>query len=286
MAASVRLLAVSILAAALSLPLDPAVAEEIFSDDFEWGDTGDWSQTEPARCDYINTFDRGLTPMAEIHVATDGDDSTGDGTPGNPFATIGHAVQDAVPGTAVRVHAGTYSGGTFLTDVAGTPTAPIWIGGAPGEARPLISGGSQGMHLVRASYVVVHDLEVTGASANGINADDGGDYGDPLASHHVVFRGVNIHDIGSSGNQDCLKLSGLNDYWVLDSEFESCGGSFSGSGIDHVGCHHGLIARNQFRNLSGNAVQSKGGSEDIEIRWNRFLESGARSLNMGGSTGF
>ena len=286
MAASVRFLAVSILAAALCLPLDPAAAQEIFSDDFEWGDTGDWSQTEPARCDYINTFDRGLTPMAEIHVATDGDDSTGDGTPGNPFATIGHAVQDAVPGTAISVHAGTYSGGTFLTDVAGTPTAPIWIGGAPGEARPLISGGSQGMHLVRASYVVVHDLEVTGASANGINADDGGDYGDPLASHHVVFRGVNIHDIGSSGNQDCLKLSGLNDYWVLDSEFESCGGSFSGSGIDHVGCHHGLIARNQFRNLSGNAVQSKGGSEDIEIRWNRFLESGARSLNMGGSTGF
>jgi hypothetical protein len=72
----------------------------------------------------------------------------------------------------------------------------------------------------------------------------------------------------------------------MDSEFEACGGGFSGSGVDHVGCHRGVIARNEFRNLSGNAVQSKGGSEDIEIRQNRFTESGARSLNLGGSTGF
>jgi hypothetical protein len=53
-----------------------------------------------------------------------------------------------------------------------------------------------------------------------------------------------------------------------------------------VGCHQGLIARNTFHDLSANAVQSKGGSEDIEIRWNRFTDSGARGLNLGGSTGF
>lgn len=284
MAVLLRFLTVSALAL-LVLPLS-AIAQGIHFGGFEWGDTGDWSQTVPARCDVIETFDRGLFPTAELHVAVGGDDGGGDGSVGDPFATIGRAVQDATPGTAVRVHAGTYSGGTFLADVAGTPSAPIWIGGAPGEARPLISGGSQAIHLVRPSYVVIHDLEVTGASANGINADDGGDYGDPLAAHHVVFRRLDIHDIGSGGNQDCLKLSGLNDYWVMDSEFENCGGGLSGSGVDHVGCHHGLIARNQFRNLSANAVQSKGGSVDIEIRWNRFLESGARSLNMGGSTGF
>lgn len=284
MAGCFRFSAVSALVL-LVLPLSLA-AQGVFFGSFEWGDTGDWSQTVPPRCDVIQTFDRGLVPTAELHVATGGDDSSGDGSAGSPFATIGRAVQDATPGTAVRVHSGIYSGGTFLADVAGTPSAPIWIGGAPGEQRPLISGSSQAIHLVRPSYVVLHDLEVEGASANGINADDGGDYGNPLAAHHVVFRQLDIHDIGSTGNQDCLKLSGLNDYWVMDSQFENCGGGFSGSGIDHVGCHHGLIARNEFRNLSGNAVQSKGGSEDIEIRWNRFLESGVRSLNMGGSTGF
>ena len=33
-------------------------------------------------------------------------------------------------------------------------------------------------------------------------------------------------------------------------------------------------------------MQCKGGSDDIEIRWNRLVDAGARGVNMGGSTGF
>ncbi len=259
--------------------------EALFSEGFEWGDTADWSAAVPPRCDRIDSFDRGLTPDNEIHVATWGSDVTGNGSVADPFATIGRAIGEAVPGTAVRIHAGTYGGGNYISDLSGTPAAPIWIGGAPGEPKPLLSGGSEGLHLTRVSYLVVHDLEVSGATANGINCDDGGDYDNPLATHHVVFRGLDIHDIGGSGNQDCLKLSGVRGYWVIGSRFEACGGGLSGSGVDHVGCHDGLLARNEFRHLSANGVQSKGGSRNIEIRWNRFIESGSRGLNLGGSTG-
>jgi hypothetical protein len=38
--------------------------------------------------------------------------------------------------------------------------------------------------------------------------------------------------------------------------------------------------------LGGNGVQSKGGSDDILITQNRFIEAGERAVNMGGSTGF
>jgi len=102
----------------------------------------------------------------------------------------------------------------------------------------------------------------------------------------VIFRNLHIHDIGSGGNEDCLKLSGVDDYFVLDSQFARCGGGGSGSGIDHVGCHHGLISGCHFQEMSGNAVQNKGGSFDIEIRWNWMVDAGQRSVNMGGSTGF
>jgi hypothetical protein len=260
--------------------------ESLLSDGFEWGDTRGWTTTFPRRCDALDTFDRGMVPSRVVHVSVTGNDSTGDGSEALPFATIGRAADEAAPGTAIRLHAGTYGGGSYLADLAGTADAPVWIGGAPGEPRPLIDGGGEGLHLVRASYVVVHDLEVANAASNGINADDGGDFADPLASHHLVFRNLDIHDIGGSGNQDCLKLSGINDYAVVLSSFARCGGGGSGSGVDHVGCHHGLVARNTFAEHSGNAIQSKGGSEDIEIRWNRFYEAGARSLNLGGSTGF
>ncbi|MCL4838487.1 MAG: hypothetical protein KJ058_11050 [Thermoanaerobaculia bacterium] len=271
----------------LVLGVAPGSAQPpLFATGFEWGDLGDWAGSEPARCDRLDAFGRGLAPASEIHVATSGSNATGDGSPGNPFATIGRAAQVAVPGSAIRVHPGTYAGGIYLSDLAGSESAPIWIGGLPGAPRPVIEGGTEGLHLTRGKYLVIHDLEVRDASANGINADDGGETGNPFASHHLTFVGLHVHSIGGSGNQDCLKLSGVSDFTVALSEFASCGGNLAGSGVDQVGCHRGLIARNRFHDLSANAIQTKGGSSGVEIRWNRFVDSGARSLNLGGSTGF
>jgi hypothetical protein len=134
--------------------------------------------------------------------------------------------------------------------------------------------------------VVVHDLEITGQRHNGLNADDGGDYADEAASGWLVFRRLSIHNVGGTGNQDCLKLSGVRSFVVDQSSFSSCGGGHSGSGIDMVGCHHGLITRSTFRDHHGNAIQTKGGTSDIEVRWNRMTDAGDRAVNMGGSTGF
>ena len=235
-------------------------------------------------CDATPTFEDGLVPIRELFVdatATAG----GDGSAGRPFATIAQAVMLATPGTAVRIRPGTYAADMFFRNLAGTSGAPIWIGGVPGSARPVIAGGGQAVHFVRPRFVIVHDLEVRNASSNGINTDDDSQYANADAARYVIFRNLFIHDIGAGGNQDCLKLSGLNDYWVLDSDFQRCGGGGSGSAIDHVGCHHGVIARNAFGDLQGNAVQCKGGSDDIEVRRNRFTNAGERSVNMGGSTG-
>lgn len=244
------------------------------------GDTG-----EPPGCGAeVVTFASGKTPGQIIHVAPGGADTADCGAEGQPCAGIAHAAGLATPGTAVRVHAGTYAADQFVSDLAGTADAPIWIGGAPGEARPIIQGGTEALHLSRVRYVVVHDLEVAGATGNGINTDDGGQYDDPEAARFVVFDNVYIHDIGQGGNEDCLKLSGLNDYWVLRGEFANCGAG--GSAIDHVGCHQGLIVGNYFHDNGANAVQAKGGSEDIEIRGNRMIDCGERAVNMGGSTGF
>jgi hypothetical protein len=47
-----------------------------------------------------------------------------------------------------------------------------------------------------------------------------------------------------------------------------------------------VIARNVFTEMSGNGVQTKGGSQNLVIRQNRFVRGGQRALNLGGSTGF
>jgi hypothetical protein len=246
--------------------------------------TGESSTGGVEGCAEAPTFEDGKTPVQILHVAPEGVDGPQCGAEASPCATIEGAASKAAAGTAIRIHEGTYAGDQYVADLAGSVDAPIWIGGAPGELLPILDGGGEGLHLTRVRYLVLHDLEVRGATANGVNIDDGGDYDDPEATRHLVIRGLHIHDVGQGGNQDCLKLSGLDDYVIRGSEFDHCGDG--GSAVDHVGCHHGLLHGNFFHDNGGNAVQSKGGSDDIEIRGNRVVDSGARAFNMGGSTGF
>jgi hypothetical protein len=234
------------------------------------------------QCVEITTFESGLEPESVLHVTVEGS-AEPDGSEDNPFGSITAALVAATPGTAIRLHAGNYTGDSIVSGIEGTEGAPIWIGGAPGEERPVIGGENfnVALQLQSARYLVLHDLVIEDAVSNGINVDDGGQYDDPEASRYLVFRNLSIRDIGTGGNNDCLKLSGINDFWVLDSEFSNC--SLGGSGIDMVGCHGGLIARNDFVG-GGNAVQTKGGSENIEIRSNRFVQNDGRAANLGGST--
>lgn len=261
--------------AATALSITPALSQSLFADGFE---------ASASHCPVPAHFATGLSASHVIHVATTGNNSTGNGSAAQPFATVARAAQAATPGSAIVIHPGTYAGGQSVSNLRGTASAPIWVGGVQGQPRPVFNGGSNGIQFSRPAYVVLHDIEVRNATANGINIDDGGQYADPLAAHHVLVQRLDIRDIGSSGNQDCLKVSGLNDFQIRDSHFQNCGGS--GSGIDFVGAHRGLVHGNTLIDIGGSGVQAKGGSSDIDIHANRFVNGGNRALNMGGSTGF
>ena len=235
-------------------------------------------------CDPIRTLAEGRLPIREIFVSPTGSNSTGNGARATPYRTIARALEGVTPGDAIRLLPGVYPAGNSLSSIAGTSNAPIWLGGVPGEERPEIRGGTSALLLSRVRYLIVENLVVSEATLNGINCDDGGDYANPDATHHLLFRNLEIRDVGTGGNHDGLKLSGVHDYWVLDCTFIRM--SAGGSGIDHVGCHRGLIARCTFTDMGSNAIQCKGGSGDVEIRGNRFLNGGGRAINVGGSTGF
>ena len=231
-------------------------------------------------CDAPPLFDDGLAPSRTLYVAPGG---TGDGSRGAPFGAVAAAAAAATPGTAIRLLPGDHATGQFVSQLRGAADAPIWIGGEPGATpRPRFAGGAQALQLQRAAYVVVHDLEITGATANGINIDDGGLFDDPTASHHVAIARLHVHDVGTGGNNDCIKVSGIRDLAIYDSRLERCGAG--GSGVDHVGCHRSVVARNVFDGAMATAVQAKGGSADVDVRQNRIRITGARAINLGGST--
>jgi len=105
-----------------------------------------------------------------------------------------------------------YEGGLHFANVRGEAGRPIVIAAADPEIPPLFKGGANGIQLSDVEHVELHDLSFTGCTANGVNVDDGGTFDTP--AHHVVLRGLRISKIGAGGNQDGIKLSGVDDFRV------------------------------------------------------------------------
>ncbi|MGD9216196.1 MAG: right-handed parallel beta-helix repeat-containing protein [Desulfobacteraceae bacterium] len=208
-----------------------------------------------------------------------GNDNSGDGSMGSPFATIGQALSHASAGSRIRVQAGTYGAVGGVANIQDSDTNPIAII-ADGDVIIDAGGSGSGMQISNARYLVLQGLTFQNTGQHGINIDDGGDYSTP--THHVVLRDLTFRDIGSGGNNDCLKMSGVDDFYITGCDIQECN---RGEAIDMVGCHNGVITGNFIHDVVLNGVQTKGGSADVLIHGNRFERIPQRAINAGGSTG-
>lgn len=199
---------------------------------------------------------------------------------GHPYANLTAAANNAAPGDTILIHAGTYPGGQFIGDLQGTPDAWITIRNTPGETV-VFEGGGNAIQFTDPAWLHLRGLIFQHQTGNGLNTDDGGTYATP--AHHIIFEDCTFRDMSATGNNDLLKLSGLDHFQILRCTIRN--GAAGGSGIDMVGCHHGLIRGCYFENLGSNAIQAKGGCADIRIERNFFRNCGQRTLNLGGSTG-
>jgi hypothetical protein len=259
-------------------------AEDAASDGTHSSDTGDGTDaadpsetggepdatTDPDSCAPARAFDEGVVYSRTLYV--DPAASGGDGSAASPFGSLLNALQAASPGTDVVLRAGDYPR-TYINGLEGTAAQPIRIRGEQGA----VLRGRTGLQISNGRYVVLQDLVVDGATENGINLDDGGDYTTPAAD--IVIRNVVVRNVGTGGNQDCIKMSGVDRFYIDGVSTSQC----SGRGIDMVGCHDGIITRSNFVDtLSG--IQAKGGSADILIVANRFTRVSERGVNAGGQT--
>ena len=199
--------------------------------------------------------------------------------PGRTYSTLVQAAAVAVAGDTILLYPQVYSGNQFISNLHGAPGAYIHIIGVDVE-QVIFQGSSQAIHLSQVSYIQIEQISITGQTANGMNIDDGGTFDTP--SHHVRIINCRFYNMAGTGNNDFLKLSGLDHFQVESCTFQS--GASGGSGIDMVGCHEGTISACSFEQMGSNAIQAKGGTQFINIYRNFFKNSGQRSLNLGGST--
>jgi hypothetical protein len=225
-------------------------------------------------------FDSAATYSNEFYV--DGAATfNGDGTQGSPFDNIPSAIdaaRDQGAGTRINIAAGTYPAVGFHDNLQGQADAPIAIV-ADGNVTIDAGGSGTGLVLVNVRYLVLDGLTIQNTGVHGLNISDGDDYSTP--SEFIVLRNMHFRNIGSGGNNDCLKMSGVDNFYIENSEFQDCD---RGEAIDMVGCHDGLITGNHFHDVAQNAVQTKGGSSNVIIHGNLFVDIPFRAVNAGGNT--
>ena len=200
---------------------------------------------------------------------------------GGDFPTLDAAESSISAGDTVLILDGIYSSGAqFLDDLHGTANAPIVIR-AQNTHEAIFHGGSEAIHLSNCTYLELQGLVIQQQTSNGINIDDGGDYSTP--THHITIYQCMFRDMAGTGNNDLLKLSGLDDFLIKNCSFIN--GSGGGSGIDMVGCHQGVIEDNIFDQAGSSGIQAKGGTQFIRIQRNILKNMDQRAINLGGSTG-
>jgi hypothetical protein len=214
-----------------------------------------------------------LLPSTFTQVITIG--TTGD------YPNLEAAENFITPGDTLLLQAQTFADGTqFLENVNGTAAAPIIIV-AETEHQSVFQGGTEAIHLINCSHIEINGLVVEQQTGNGINIDDGGDYATP--SKHITVRNCIFRDMGSNGNNDFLKMSGVDSFLIESCQFIN--GANGGSGVDFVGCHWGVVQDCHFEDLGASGIQNKGGTQFISIQRNVFKNIAQRALNLGGSTG-
>lgn len=171
-----------------------------------------------------------------------------------------------------------YQGGISFSNLKGKENDFIHV---IGKDNVIIEGGNTAMQLSDCEYVEFKNIVFQKQNLNGVNIDDAGTFESP--THHINFIDCTFRDIIGTGNNDLLKLSGLDTFLIYNCKFEN--GSPGGSAVDMVGCHSGTISQNFFENHGSNSIQCKGGTSEILIEKNYFLNGGARAINLGGSTG-
>ncbi|MEM6573227.1 MAG: hypothetical protein AAF736_03075 [Pseudomonadota bacterium] len=220
------------------------------------------------------------------YVAVDGSDQTGDGTVGNPWATLTHAVDNAVGGDTILVRPGLYNGRQTLRRQF---VQPVTVRSeVPYQAQLRHNSGAAlvvftGRNIVIEGFDIAHAPGNTGGLVvqvqdllGAVNGSDGGN--DPVVSD-ITFRNNIIHD---STNNDLLKINnGAERVQVIGNLFYNQFGSDEHMDVNSV--IDVVIEDNVFFNSVDNATSSyivvkdsNGssdtvvGTQDVTVRRNVF----------------
>jgi hypothetical protein len=132
-----------------------------------------------------------FTPVAgAIYLSPTGSDTAGNGSAGNPYATIGKASAVASAGKTIYLRGGTYTAVKAQFSKSGTAGSRITIRGYPGETAVLDGTGAtfastDALLYISGSYVTVQNIVVANSGGRGVNS---------FGNTNTIFDTVTVHD--------------------------------------------------------------------------------------------
>lgn len=200
---------------------------------------------------------------------------------GKQYQAFQPAILAANAGDSILMFEGTYSGNSYRENLQGSPNNWITIVSAPNQ-KVVFKGGGAAFYMVDVAYIRIEGLFFEDQTGNSISIDDGGSYETP--SHNIVIKNCTWLSMNAPAGSNMIKMAGVDSFSIVNCVFLN--GPVSGIGIDLVGCHEGSIERNYFDKTGAYAIQTKGGSHNITIQHNVFLNTTDRTINVGGNTGY
>ncbi len=212
---------------------------------------------------YFNT----VNSQTNLHVATTGSDSSGNGTESNPYKTLQKAENKVKAGDTVYVHAGTYRNtdfndsdiweGTNLLKITANGTAGNYITFKPypGDVVILEFDATYGVLIKDSSYLIFEGFDVKGISDNitQTEADDAWglyiDKNDGKVYNLEDEIGINYPDPSPYKRGDDIPKISKN---LTKPSY------FSGKGIVANNSHHIIIRNNIVRETPGSGIRSNG----------------------------
>ena len=185
------------------------------------------------------------TPVfATVYVSTTGSDVTGDGSSGNPYATIQRGINSAAPAETVQVAAGVYYenvsfGGKDVTVTSTNPDDPAVV------SATIIDGGNAGTVVTftsgETSAAVLTGFTIT----NGEAAEGGGIYStaSPTITKNVFTENeCTWYDYYRGGGAICARGGSPTITYNTITGNES---AYMAAGIGCFGCSNVTIEHNE-----------------------------------------
>ena len=198
-------------------------------------------------------------------VSTSGNDSTGDGTINNPYATPQTAFTQTQPGDTVQIRAGTYSGGITVWGggyKSGAPGAPITVRAYDGYLTAHIGR----LALQPVSYLNFEGLDVAMDDVQPINlCGIETSWRVYNRCHHLQFRHCKFtltDTDGTQGADELFKCAQTDYLLVEDCELTVASGAHDKASVgqDFVSVNYATMRRAFVHDYQKCGIYWKGGS--------------------------